>query len=137
MKWHLHLYHELVWHFESKECLGNVCVLHHRVHHLQFYSMLWGCISGFWARVCSIYWEFGIGTRIIWNWPFPCYMEGAFKETIIACLKVLSQSVLGQTKRGHLNSVQRIESLLLSMFTEHLYDTPLYFSFPDIDEWVL
>jgi hypothetical protein len=64
-------------------------------------------------------------------------MEGAFKETIIACLKVLSQSVLGQTKRGHLNSVQRIESLLLSMFTEHLYDLPLYFSFPDIDEWVL
>jgi hypothetical protein len=60
-------------------------------------------------------------------------VEGTFEETVNACLKVLSQNVLGETKRGHLNSVRRTETLILSMLKEHLCDTPLYFSFPDID----
>jgi hypothetical protein len=35
MKLHLRVYPNPVWHFESKECLGVVCVLHHGGCHLQ------------------------------------------------------------------------------------------------------
>jgi hypothetical protein len=32
------MYKETVWDFESKGSIGKVCVLHHAVHNLQFYS---------------------------------------------------------------------------------------------------
>jgi hypothetical protein len=32
------MYRETVWDFEGKGSLSKVCVLHHEVHSLQFYS---------------------------------------------------------------------------------------------------
>jgi len=34
------MYSRNMWHFEIKECFGNVCVLQHRVHHFQFYLII-------------------------------------------------------------------------------------------------
>jgi hypothetical protein len=44
--------HGTVGNFDSKECLGNVCVLGHRVHHLQssFYEF---------ALICYLFLHFG------------------------------------------------------------------------------
>lgn len=38
MKLHLCTYYETTSHIEGKECLGEVCVLHHGVHHLQAFG---------------------------------------------------------------------------------------------------
>lgn len=59
------------------------------------------------------------------------------KEVIIACLKVVSQRFLQETKRDHLKSLWRIQLLFMSMFSEHIYDATLHFSSSLVDGWVL
>jgi hypothetical protein len=45
MNLYLHMIHETVWHFESKEILGKVCELHKGVHHLQVSCTFKHCMT--------------------------------------------------------------------------------------------